>query len=354
MLTVLAASRLPVCAAGGAMSRDHPVDMAAVVLRQVIDEAAIDPVDIDEIWIGCAEPVGAQGADMARAAILSAGLPDAIMGMVVDAAECSGTVALHAAVAAVKSGQARNAVVLGVSNGSLVPPGASALGRTYGRPWSDGPAERYKTAGGLLSPHRAAEESTRAVGFTRTQQDVVVRRSFNRRVDNIRCGDVMRDLPDDLAHLPPAFEPQGSVTAASFAPPADGCSGLLIGSGGDSRLGTIVSVGRSSGNPRTPHGGALAAVTKALDAAKLDASQIVGWEIVETSAAALLCICADLALDSSTVNPHGGALATGDAAAAEEIRLVVDGLRAAESDGPILTLVSGTTGAAATVMRPSK
>ncbi len=354
MMSVLAASRLPVCSVDGALSKTHPVDMAATVLRALCDEIALDESELDEVWVGCAEPVGAQGANMARAVILSAGLPEAVNGMVVDAAECSGTTALHAALAALKAGHVRVAAVLGVSSGSIVPPGASALGRTYGRPWSDGPANRYGTVGGLLAPHRAAEESARSAGFSRSQQDAVVRRSIERRVDNIQCGDLLRDLPADLSQLPPAFESGGDVTAASFAPPADGCSGLLLAAGSDAGVGRIMSVGRSSGDPRTPHGGASSAVTKALHGAGLTADEIERWEIVETSAAALLCVCSSLGIDPAKVNPHGGALATGDAAAAEEIRLVVDGLNTAATDGPILTLASGPSGAAATVLRPNR
>ncbi len=375
MTSVLSAARLPVCSVGGALSGFHPVEMAALVLGRLIEGGPTERDAIDEVWIGCAEPVGAQGADMARAAVLTTGLPAAVTGVVVDAAECSGTFALHAAVAAIESGQVRHAVVLGISNSSMVPPGASALGRTYGRPWSDGPATRFEADGGLLAPHRAAELAAEAAGFDRADQDRVVRRSLDRRGTHPRpdcvvgvaarfpagstahrhrtvTADTVRNLPDDLGRLAPAFEPDGTVTAASFAPPADGCCGLLLGTSGVSPLGRIVATGRAAGDPRSPSGGAITAVTAALDRAGLDHRDIARWEIVESSAAALLCTCADLGLDPAMVNPRGGSLATGDSAAAEEIRLAVDCLDAPGTAGPIMTLVSGSTAAAATILQP--
>ncbi len=378
MTSVLAAVRLPVCSVDGALSGLHPVEMAALVLRHLVDDGPVGGDAIDEVWVGCAEPVGAQGADMARAAVLTADLPARVTGVVVDAAECSGTLALHAAVAAIGSGQVSHAAVLGISNSSMVPPGASALSRTYGRPWSDGPAVRFEAGGGLLAPHRAAELAAEAAGFDRADQDLVVRRSLDRRVTHARhdgvvgvtarfragsaairgttvTADVLRDLPDELGRLTAAFEPDGTVTAASFAPPADGCCGLLLGPSGGPSLGRVVATGRAAGDPRSPSEGATAAVNAALDRAGLTRSDIVRWEIVESSAAALLCICARLGLDPAVVNPWGGTLATGDSAAAEEIRLTVDCigcLDAIHTAGPIVTLVSGPTAAAATVLRP--
>jgi len=373
MTSVFAAARLPVCSTDGALSGFHPVEMAALVLGQLLDRASLDAEQIQEVWVGCAEPVGAQGADMARAAVLTAGWPIGVAGVVVDAAEFSGTAALHAAVAAVEAGQVGFAAVVGVSNSSLVPPGAAALGRTYGRPWSDGPAARFESLGGLPAPHHGADRAAVEAGFGRSDQDLVLRRSLERRASrppppavfevaarfpagsgaprhSTVTTDVLRHLPDGLTRLAPAFNASGTVTAATFAPPADGCSGLLIGPTHDRGQARILATGRSGGDPRSPRGGAAAALAIALNRAGLNLSDVVRWEILEPSAAALLCICEAIGLDPALVNPYGGALATGDCAAAEEIRMVVDSIETPRVEGPIVAMVSGPTGAAVTVL----
>lgn len=373
MTSVLAAARLPVCSTDGALSGFHPVEMTALVLGRLLDRASLDAEQIQEVWVGCAEPVGAQGANMARAAVLTAGWPTGVAGVVVDAAECSGTSALHAAVAAVESGQVEFAAVVGVSNSSLVPPGASALGRTYGRPWSNGPAARFESVGGLPAPHHGADRAAEEAGFGRSDQDLVLRRSLERcssrpppgavlevvarfpvgsgahRQSTVTTDD-LRQLPEDLTRLAPAFDPSGTVTAATFAPAADGCSGLLIGPSHDGGHTRVLATGHSGGDPRIPHGGAAAAVAFALNRAGLDMTDVVRWEILEPSAAALLCICAAIGVDPALVNPYGGALATGDCGAAEEIRMVVDSIETPYVEGPIVTMVSGPTGAAVTVL----
>jgi len=371
---VLAAARLPVCSTDGALSGFHPVEMTALVLGKLLASSSLDADQIDEVWVGCAEPVGAQGADMAHAAVLTAGWPTRVAGVVVDAAECSGTAALHGAVAAVKSGQVGYVAVIGVGSSSVVPPGAAALGRTYGRPWSDGPARRFAADGGLPAPHRAADTAAEKAGFGRSDQNLVIRRSLDRRTSRPTAGavievagrfaagsrfargatvaaDDLRQLPEDLPRLAPAFDTDGIVTAATFAPPADGCCGLLIGPPESSSRDLILSTGRSGGHPLSPQGGAAAALEMALNRAELDRADVARWEILESSAAALLCICDAIGVDPAMVNPHGGALATGDSAAAEEIRLVVDSLSAPRVAGAAVTLVSGPTGAAVTVTK---
>jgi len=355
MSTVLAAARLPVDSADGALARIHPVDMVASILRRIVEDGPIEVAEVDEVWVGCAEPVGAQGANMARAAILAAGMPESINGVVIEAGECSGTVALHAAVAAIEAGQVRHVIVIGVSNSSIVPPGASALGRTYGRPWGNGPASRYEAAGGLLPVHVAADIAAGALGIGRYQQDSAVRLSIDRfdadkRLEHDSC----RLLADDLGMLPAAFRPDAAVTAASFAPPADGCCGLLLGPDSSGfEGGRILATGRGAGSPLDPAGGVTNAVNSALAQAGLQRSDVGRWEIVESSAAALLCICHALDLDPVVVNPFGGALATGNCAAAEELRLIADAVGDATLGGPVLSVVSGITGAAATVFLPA-
>ena len=191
-VVLMAACRTPFAATGGGLAGWHPVDLSAAVMNEVIRRGGIDPTPVDEVWVGCAEPVGAQGANLARAAVLSAGWPERIGGVVVEAAETSGSAALHAAVAAIDSGSVGTAVVVGVSVASIVVPGASALSRGYGQPWGEGPASRVAEAGGLMPLPRAAEATAALLGIDRVQQDLAAARSVERRrsavVPGCGCG----------------------------------------------------------------------------------------------------------------------------------------------------------------------
>lgn len=364
------ASRTPFTHVDGALAGWHPVDLAAELMKtiQVSDPTRLIPA-VDEVFVGCAEPVGAQGANMARAAVLAAGWPDHISGLVIDRAETSGMAALHAAAAAIGSGAISSALVLGVCSASTVPPGASALARTYGRPWGDGPAARVEDEGGLLPAPAAADRAAAAAGVRREAQDEWAAGSFERRgivaspaVTTIGArpgdgvaiqrgtaidGDDRRDLPTDPAGMAPSFDPDGTVTGFTFAPPADGVAAVLLAA---EPVGPeIVGVGRAAGHPLDPAGGIAAAVDAAT--AEVDRADIARWEITEPTAAAALLAIERVGVDPLLVNPAGGTLAVGDAGAAEELRLIADGIAFAPAGQLVLALSHGPTGAAATLVR---
>lgn len=380
-----AACRTPFTATDGLLACWHPVDLSAAVMNEVVRRGGVDAESVDEVWVGCAEPVGAQGANMARAAVLSAGWPERIGGVVVEAAETSGSAALHAAVAAIESGSVGTAVVVGVSVASIVAPGASALGRVYGRPWGDGPAARVAQSGGFLPPPRAAEATAGLLGIDRARQDRATTRSLeNRRAASatglvpvpahpgarfnavrgtLVTSDEHRGLIDDPSELPPLFVSDGTVTSYSFAPPVDGAGALLL-TGGDPTgadaagrdavadglgLAELVGAGRAAGNPLDATGGVEAALEHALSQTRADLSDITRWEITETTAAGFLSVCHRLGIDPMSANPDGGTLGVGHAGAAEELRLTVDGVSASAGGDWIAAISAGTTGSAATL-----
>ncbi|MEZ5166083.1 MAG: hypothetical protein R2695_06180 [Acidimicrobiales bacterium] len=273
---IVAACRSPFSPVGGALAGWHPVDLAAAVLRGLLERGPVgqpgtEGQPIDEVWLGCAEPVGAQGADMARAAVLAAGWDQRIGGTVIERAETSGSAAVHAAVAAIAAGQVTNAVVLGVSLASTVPPGAGALGRIYGRPWGDGPAERAAAGGGLLPGPVAADRAALHLGIDRDAQEQWTARSCGLRPASSRAvlpvearpgegvamqrgtlvtTDAGRPEPATPSSMAPAFEPGGTTTGYTFAPPVDGAAAALApgGAGGPGRAGRR---GHGSGRPAT-------------------------------------------------------------------------------------------------------
>ena len=375
MSFLLGATRSPFVPAGEAFGRWHPVDLAAYIANAALSHAQLDPSAIDELWVGCEEPVGAQGADMARAIVLSAAWPEHIGGTVLDRGESSGTAALHAAAAAIDSGQVGTAMVLGVHSASAVTPGASALGRNYGRPWGDGPAARVADEGGLLPAPRQAEAAANMIGIDRSAQDAWTWRSHERRTASpppaavvptdarpaagtatqrgtTIISDTLRIMPIDLAGLPPMFDRSGTVTGASIAPPADGLTAIILSRDAGGGTAHLAGTARSAGHPRDPIGGLPVAVAAALRDADLTTDAITSWHLTERTAAGALLACrclTSLGVDPDRINPQGGSLAVGDAGAADDLRLSVDGISSARRDDTVAAVSYGMTGAAVSV-----
>ena len=373
------AARTAVRPVDGELSGWHPVELAAAVGQEVLDRTGTDSSQVDEVIVGSAELVGANGADAARAVVLAAGWPHRIGGCGIDRAETSGAMAAQAAAAAVASGQAWAVLVIGLGLSSVVPPGAGAMGRTYGAPWG-GVAERLADRGGLLPPPRLAERAAAEAGIARAELDAVAEESCRRRRDHDRCGSIVavaarfagarpdirwpapvaadwvRDL-GAVADLPPAFGEGGLLTAATFAPPADGVTALLLRAGepsepGDFQTASVVGMGRAAGDPFDPIGGVRTAVDRALAVAGLGITDMDAVAVTEPTAAAPILTGRALGIAPAAINRRGGALATGDAGAAEELRLIADGLTGIEPGQHLLTISAGPTGSVATVWRP--
>ena len=372
------ATRTAVRPVDAELSGWNPVELAGVVGQEVLDRTGTDPSQVDEVIVGSAELVGANGSDAARAVVLAAGWPDRIGGHGIDRAETSGAMAVQAGAAAIASGQARAVLVIGLGLASVVPPGSGAMGRTYGAPWG-GVAERLADRGGLLPPPRLAEQAAAESGITRAELDAFAEESCRRRQDHDRCGSIVAvaarfsgtrpdirwptpvsaDRVRDLgatADLPPAFGEGGLLTAATFAPPADAVTALLLqasepGSPGKPETAAVVGTGRAAGDPFDPVGGVRAAVDQALGSGGLGIDDMAAVASVEPTAAAPILVGRALGIDPAEINRSGGALATGDAGAAEELRLIADGLVGLESGQHLLTISSGPTGSVATVWR---
>ena len=326
----------------------------------------------------------------------------------VDRGETSGLAAVQAAAASIRAGQARTVLVIGLGLCSVVPPGAAALNRTYGAPWG-GVAERFAEAGGLLPGPRLAERAAEAAGIGRTELDAAAEESRRRRAaagaspaivavaarpghaagrgvyrgDPV-AADVVRSW-GDTAELPPAFDDGGLLTAATFAPPADAVAAVLLQAGtsetgpageehagtaaaltgqqhagtaaalaGEERgpaktLATIAGMGRAAGDPFDPVGNVAVAVGRALAEASVELAAVDDIAVVEHGAATVMLAAWALGIDGTQINRAGGAVATGNAGAAEELRLITDGLAEPVTGRLLLTISAGPTGSAAIV-----
>ena len=446
-VAVVAVARTAVRPVDGELAGWNPVELAGVVGREALERAGLDAGVLDEVIVGCADPVGACGADAARAIVLAAGWPVTIGGVVVDRGETSGLAAMQAAAAAIRAGQARTVLVVGLGLCSVVPPGAAALNRTYGAPWG-GVADRFAEAGGLLPGPRLAERAAEAAGMGRAELDAAAEEFRRRRAEagaspaivavaarpgdaagrgvypgDPVAADVVRDW-GDTAELPPAFDDEGLLTAATFAPPADGVAAVLLqavadraGSQSGGRpaasetrlapvadglpaaglqgastesessgtppaeeaiapegastaetvtpsrsdsgsgeawargpaLATVVGTGRTAGDPFDPTGNVAVAVERALVETGTGLDAVDDIAVVEHDAATVGLVAGALGMGQDAINRSGGAVATGNAGAAEELRLITDGL--AVTGSLLLTISAGPTGSAAIMWR---
>ncbi|MDE0493774.1 MAG: hypothetical protein OXH54_07555 [Acidimicrobiaceae bacterium] len=445
-VVVQAVARTAVRPVDGELAGWNPVELAGAVGREALERAGLGAGDLDEVVVGCADPVGACGADAARAIVLAAGWPVTVGGMVVDRGETSGLAAVQAAMAAIRSGQARTVLVVGLGLCSVVPPGAAALNRTYGAPWG-GVAERFADAGGLLPAPRLTERVALAAGIDRAALDAAAEESRRRRAEadtspaivavaarpgdaagrgvypgDPVAADVVRDWGDP-AELPPTFDDEGLLTAATFAPPADAVAAVLLqavegrpesqsggrpaetttplgppagvsttahqaagtestsscadpageaiapevastavtpsqgdrGSGEAWRpgrvLATVVGTGRAAGHPFDPVGDVAVAVDRALAEAGTGLDAVEDIAVVEHDASTAMLVAQALGVDAGRINRSGGAVATGSTGAAEELRLITDGLTDPEASRLLLTVSAGPTGSAVVVWR---
>ena len=405
IVAVAAVARTAVRPVDGELAGWNPVELAGVVGREVLERAGLDAGVLDEVMVGCADPVGAAGADAARAIVLAAGWPVGVGGLVVDRAETSGLAAVQAAAAAIRSGQARTVLVVGLGLCSVVPPGAAALNRTYGAPWG-GVAERFAADGGLLPGPRLSERAARDLSISRAELDAAAEESRRRRTaagtspavvavaarpgdaagrgvyrgDPV-AADVVRDW-GDAADLPPAFDDDGLLTAATFAPPADCVTAVLLQAGSEAPVpdgvaetgqaasdpsdsvgnvavavgrapggaATVAGMGRAAGDPFDPVGNVAVAVGRALEDAGVELAAVDDIAVAEHDAATAMLVARALDIDAGSINRDGGAVATGNPGAAEELRLITDGLAVPASDR-LLTISAGPTGSAAILWR---
>lgn len=369
-VAVMAVARTAVRPVDGELAGWNPVELAGVVGREALERARLPAEDLDEVVVGCADPVGACGADAARAIVLAAGWPVGVGGLVVDRGETSGLAAVQAAAAAIRGGQARTVLVLGLGLCSVVPPGAAALNRTYGAPWG-GVAERFAESGGLLPAPRVSERAAVAAGIGRADLDAAAEESRARRAAAgvspaivavaARPGDaagrgvypgdpVAADVErswGDAAELPPAFDDEGLLTAATFAPPADAVAAVLLQAVASPAPATVAGMGRAAGDPFDPTGNVAAAVAQAVAEADVELDDVDDIAVVEHDAATVRLVAEALGIDQDAINLSGGSVATGNAAAAEELRLITDGLARPDAGRRLLTISAGPTGSTA-------
>ena len=361
---IIDAVRTPIGRFGGALATVRPDDLAAHVLRAVIDRTGVDPTLVDDIYFGAANQSGEDNRNVARMAALLAGLPETIPGATVNRLCASGLEAINIAARMIEAGHGDVFLAGGVESMSRAPyvlgKSESAYGRTQ---------ELHDTAIGWRFVHPRMNElgHTDALGITaenvarryqvsREDQDAFALRSqqcwaeaqeAGRFADELvpvevpqRRGDPIVVDTDEhprpgttleaLAKLRPAFsrESDATVTAGNASGVNDGASALLLMEEGRARelgLEPLAFVGPSASagvEPAYMGIGPVPAIRKVLERSGLSLDQIDLVELNEAFAAQSVACCRELGLAPERVNVNGGAIALGHPLGCSGARLV--------------------------------
>jgi 3-oxoadipyl-CoA thiolase len=352
---VLAAVRTPVGRHGGALAGIRPDDLAATVIRAAVDRSGVDPADIEDVYLGCANQAGEDNRNVARMATLLAGLPESVAGVTVNRLCASGLAAVTGACHAIVAGDGDLFVAGGVESMSRAPLVTAKPERAYPRGdrtlfdttlgWRF-PNPRLEALFPLESMGETGENVAERWGVTREDQDAFALRSqerwaaasaAGRLADEIApVGDVGVDEHpradtslEQLAALRPVFRDGGSVTAGNASGVNDGAAALVVASEEKARslgiepLGAFLGSAVAGVDPRVMGIGPVPAVRKLLARTGIEIEAIDLVELNEAFASQSLAVCRELGLDEERVNVNGGAIAIGHPLGMSGARLVV-------------------------------
>ncbi|MFD8294635.1 thiolase family protein [Streptomyces bauhiniae] len=343
-----AARRTPIGKLRGALSAVRPDDLAAAVVRDLVSGVpALDPARIDDVYWGAANQAGEDNRNIARMAVLLAGLPDSVPGATVNRLCASGLEAVTTAARTVAAGEADIVIAGGSESMSRAPfvlprPDEALPHRMETHDTRLGwrltnPA--MKDLHGVLAMGETAEEVAQRYGISRERQDefalrshqlaatarknghfdaelLPVERPDGSTVDRDEC--VREDTSlEKLARLKPVFRKDGTVTAGNASPMNDGAAGLLLVSEemleelGLESLGRYVAGASAGVHPDVMGIGPVPATRKALARVGWSIEDLQEAEFNEAFAAQALASVDQLGIDPGLVNPTGGAIALG-------------------------------------------
>jgi acetyl-CoA C-acetyltransferase len=351
--------RTPVGRYGGVLASVRPDDLAALVVREAVARAGVDPAIIDEVILGGANQAGEDNRNVARMSVLLAGLPDHVPGITVNRLCASGLSAITMAAQAIRAGDADVIVAGGVESMTRAPwvqakpekafakPGAafdSSIGWRFVNPIL---AARDKAT---YSMPETGEEVARVYGISREDADAFALRSHQRAIAAVdagrfdaeiigvgtAAGTVLLDegprrdtTAEVLAALRPVVAGGTVVTAGNSSALNDGASAIVVASAeAVEKYGLVprarVVVGASVGvAPEVMGIGPVPATRKALERAGLTVADLGSIELNEAFATQSLAVTRELGLDDALVNTDGGAIALGHPLGSSGSRLVV-------------------------------
>lgn len=314
----------------GALSVVRPDDLAAQVVKGLLDRTELDPALLDDVILGCAYPESSQGNNLARIVGLMAGLPHKVGGMTVNRFCGSSMQAIHIAASQIEAGMGEAFLCVGVESMTMVPQG----GFNYSpNPKLDEETDAYismgETAENVAKQWKVSREDQEALAVESHRKAATARENGNLTEEIVSIttdgGTVVSQdgcirpttNAQALAALKPVFRDDGVVTAGTSSPLTDGAVAVLVtsdefarkhGLNATARILAFASVGV---DPAVMGIGPIPATRLALQRAGITVRDLDVVEINEAfSSQALACI-RDLELDLATVNIDGGGLAIG-------------------------------------------
>ncbi len=390
---VVGGVRTPIGRYGGALATARPDDLAALVLRTLIDRTGVREAAIDEVVLGAANQSGEDNRNVARMAALLAGLPDTVPGFTVNRLCASGLTAISTAAQMVKAGEADLVLAGGVESMTRAPWVMPKPERAWAKP-----GQAYDTALGwrLINPNmrvldggqatigmgETAEEVAALDGITREDADAFALASHERAIRaaknglfdaeivpvSTKAGQVSADEGpradtslERLGALAPVFREGGVVTAGNSSPLNDGAAAVLIASEqaiathGLTPRARLVRSAAAGVAPSLMGLGPVPATSKVLAACGWKVGDLDAVELNEAFAVQSLACIRRLDLNPDTVNADGGAIALGHPLGASGARILITllgRLERAQAARGLATLCVGVgQGAAVLVQR---
>lgn len=361
---IVEAVRTPVGRHGGALAKVRPDDLAALVIKEVLARAGVEPDLVEDVYMGCTNQAGEDNRDVARMALLLAGLPFSVAGVTVNRLCASGLDAINQAARAIKCGEGDVFVAGGVESMSRAPWSVPKAERAF--PWRN--VTMYDTTIGWRYPNpkmeeviplegmgQTAENIYDETGISREEQDAFSLESQRRAAAAIEAGrfkDEIVPVPvpqrkgppllvdtdehprikinsdgkvqlttsaEKLARLRPAFRADGTVTAGNASGINDGAAALLLMSEEKAKelgfenepLARWVASAVAGVSPRTMGYGPIPATRKVLQRTGLTIADMDLIELNEAFAVQSLACIKELGLDMAKTNVNGGAVALG-------------------------------------------
>ena len=327
----------------GTLRNTRPDDLAATVFRRLLEKyPAVAAADIDDVILGCANPEGESGMNMARIAALRAGLPDSVPGVTINRFCSSGLQAIAMAAEKIRSGGAQIVIAGGAESMSMIPMSGYHFAPN---PWMVDHMPQIYMGMGLT-----AEEVQRKFNVNREDSDQFAYRSHQNALRAQAAGNFDDEIvpvevdstilengkpvehkavfrkdegpradtsPEALAKLRPVFDANGTVTAGNSSQTSDGAAAALVMSDkkakelGLTPMARFVSFAVGGVPPEIMGIGPVVAIPKALALAGLKVEDIHVIELNEAFAAQALAVIRKSGLDPERVNPNGGAIALG-------------------------------------------
>lgn len=338
---------------GGMLSEVHPVDLAAGVLRQILQRNGLDSTQIEDVLWGCVSQIGEQSMNIARQAVLAAGFDEGVPGTTIDRQCGSSQQAVHAAAQGIAAGAYDIVIAGGVESMSRVPLGSSLAGAS-----SMSPRMRARYPEGLVNQGVSAELIAQRWNLSRDDLDAYAARSHARAADawgaglfdrtvvpvaeapEARVDETVRagTTAEKLAGLPASFrtdalaerfpELDWRITPGNSSPLSDGASAALIMSAaraealGLTPRARIVAMDVVGSDPLLMLTGPIPATRRVLSRAGLSIDDMDVYEVNEAFASVPLAWQHDLNADPERLNPRGGAIALGHALGSSGTRLL--------------------------------